>query len=443
MSTFIGQLVGFAVILFVLWKYVVPPVRKLMATQQDAVRTQLADSATASKRLADADSAHTKALQEAKSEAARITEEARADSVKIAEQLRAQADVEVERIKVQGAAQVQLLRGQLIRELRQSLGTESVHRAGELVREHVSDPAAQSATVDRFLDDLDAMAPSEAVIEDAATAKLRSASRASLATLVETFDGVVGNPDPDGLSSLADELASVAKLLADEPTLNKHLAGSTDDPAPKVTLVDSLLSDKVGAPTLEVLKSAVSQRWSDESDLVDSIEHVARLALLVRAERDGDVADVEDDLFRFGRILDAQPELATLLSDSGTPAAGRIALLDNVLDGKANATAKALLDQTVELLRDEPADEAVTDLAELAVARRGEVVAHVTSAAELSDEQRNRLTEVLTRIYGRPVSVQLNIDPALLGGLSIEVGDEVIDGSISSRLADAQTRLPD
>ena len=73
----------------------------------------------------------------------------------------------------------------------------------------------------------------------------------------------------------------------------------------------------------------------------------------------------------------------------------------------------------------------------------GEVVAHVSAAAELSDAQRTRLTEVLGRIYGRPASLQLHIDPELLGGLTIAVGDEVIDGSLASRLASAENQLPD
>ena len=107
-----------------------------------------------------------------------MIDEARHDAEKIAEQLRAQADAELERIKTQGGQQVQLLRQQLIRELRQSLGAESVHRAARLVRDFVSDPAEQSATVDRFLDELDEMAPSSTVFDDAATAKLRAASRA-------------------------------------------------------------------------------------------------------------------------------------------------------------------------------------------------------------------------------------------------------------------------
>ena len=70
-------------------------------------------------------------------------------------------------------------------------------------------------------------------------------------------------------------------------------------------------------------------------------------------------------------------------------------------------------------------------------------MAHVTAAADLSDAQHARLTDVLTRIYGHPVAVQLHVDPDLLGGLSIAVGDEVIDGSIASRLAAAESQLPD
>src|SRR3981189_2368652 len=171
MSTFIGQLVGFAVIVFIVWRYVVPPVRRMMTNQQENVRKQLADSAEAKKRLAQAEKAHEKALGQAKAEAKQVIEEARVDAERIVEQLHAQADAEVERIKVQGAQQVQLLRAQLVRQLRQDLGTESVRRARELVNAHVLDPDSQSATVDRFIDELDAMAPSEAAVADGARAR--------------------------------------------------------------------------------------------------------------------------------------------------------------------------------------------------------------------------------------------------------------------------------
>jgi ATP synthase F0 subunit b/ATP synthase F1 delta subunit len=445
MSTFIGQLIGFAVIVYIAWRYVIPPVRRLMTNQQDNVRKQLEDSAEAKKRLAQAEKAHEKALEQAKAEAKQVIEEARVDAGRIVEQLHAQADAEVERIKVQGAQHVQLLRAQLLRQLRQDLGTESVRRAGELVNEHVSDPDAQSATVDRFIDELDAMAPSEAVIGDRVTARLRPASRDSLAALVATFDEVTADLGPDQLSSVADDLASVAKLLVRESVLTRHLADPADDPSAKLNLLETLLEGKVGDTALEVLKAAVSGRWSSDANLVDAVEYAARLALLVRAEREDVAGDVEEQLFRFGRILDAQPQLVTLLGDYSAPAEGRVKLLRDVLDSGSgvNTTTVQLLSQTVELLRGERADEAVRDLAEIAVARRGEVVAHVSAAADLSDAQRARLTDVLTRIYGHPVSVQLHINSELLGGLNIAVGDEVIDGTLSAKLAAAETKLPD
>src|ERR1700752_1017922 len=216
MAIFIGQLVGFALIVFLVWRYVIPPVRRMMVNQQETVRKQLEDSAEAKKRLAEAEKAHEKAVEQARAEAKQGTEEAGVDAKRIVEQLHAQADAEVERIKVQGAQQIQLLRAQLIRPLRQDLGAESVGRSGEWVRDHVSDPDSQSATVDRFIDELDAMAPSEAVIADRATARLRAASRESLAVLVTTFDEVTADLGPRQLSSVADDLASVAKLLARE-----------------------------------------------------------------------------------------------------------------------------------------------------------------------------------------------------------------------------------
>ena len=444
MSTFIGQLIGFAVIVFVVWRYVVPPVKSLMHKQQEAVRAALAESEEAARKLAEADAMHAKAVKEAEAEAAKVTDEARQDSERIASQLQEQAGVEAERVKAQGAQQVQLMRQQLIRQLRLGLGQESVQKADELVRAHVSDPEAQSATVDRFLDELDSMAPSSAAIETGAYVRLRAASRAARVALTHTFDEVAGDLDADGLTKLSEELAQVVTLLVTEPTLTRHLTEHNDDAEAKKALVDRLFTGKLDEKTVTLLQTAAAQRWSAEADLIDGIEHLARLALLKRAELEDQVDDVEEQLFRFGRVLDGQPRLTALLSDYTTPIEGRTALLDKVIDGSGvDGIAAALLSQTIGHLRGERADEAVVDLAELAVARRGELVAHVTAAADLSDDQRNRLVELLSRIYGHPVSIQLNVDPEVLGGLSITVGDEVIDGSIATRLAAAQTQLPD
>ncbi|VBA60466.1 F0F1 ATP synthase subunit B/delta [Mycobacterium attenuatum] len=446
MSTFIGQLVGFAAIVFLVWRYVVPPVRRLMTARQQTVRQQLADSAAAADRLTESTTAHSKAVEAATAEAERVVEEAKTDATRITEQMRSQAEVEADRIKFQGARQVELLRTQLTRQLRLELGHESVRQAGELVRNYVADSAQQSATVDRFLDELDAMAPAAAEVEYPVAAKMRSASRRALQSLVDKFGTLAKGLDNEGLSNLADDLVSVAKLLDREIVVTRYLTVPAEDAGPRVRLLERLVSGKVGDAALDVLRAAVTERWSANSDLIDAIEHVSRQALLEVADREGQVDEVEDLLFRFSRILDAQPRLAILLGDYVVPAEGRIRLLRNVLDRSGSAVnpiAASLLAQTVELLRGQSAEDAVLLLAEVAVARRGEVVAQVSAAAELTAAQRARVTEVLSRIYGHPVTVQLQIDPELLGGLSIAVGDEVIDGTLSSRLAAAKAQLPD
>ena len=442
MSTFIGQLVGFVVLIAIIYKFMVPPVRRLMANQKQAVRDQLDESAKAARRLAEADQHHAQRVAEGKADARRVVEEARADSVRIAEALRSQADVEADRIKVQGGQQVSLLRAQLIRQLRGELGSESVARAGERIRAYVADPAARAGTVDRFLDELESMAPA-AFAAEIGPSDLRSASRDAQAAVVARFDSVAGSLGADQLSTLSDDLASVARLLLREPILARHLAEASGQTDAKKALLQQLIGGKVGAAALDLLDAAVSIRWSTTADFVDSVEHLARLSLMVRAERENQAEEVAEQLFRFSRVLESQPQLNTLLSDFSAPADGRVSLLRSVLGSGAGDTAGALLAQTVELLRGQRADDAVAQLAELAITRRGELVAEVSAAADLTESQRTRLTAVLARIYHHPVSIQLNVDPALLGGLAVTVGDEVIDGTLSARLTAAENKLPD
>jgi len=446
MSTFIGQLIGFAAIVWLIWRYVVPPVRNMMTARQDTVRQQLKDSEKAAERLTESTAAHSKAVEAAKSDAARVVDEAKVDAERITEQLQAQAEIEAARIKTQGARQAELLRAQLSRQLRLELGHESVRQAEELVRNYIADADQQSATVDRFLDELDAMAPAAADVKYPLMAKMRSASRRALKSVTDRFDTIAKDLDNPELEKLSGELVSVAKMLDGEIVVTRYLTLPSEDAAPRVRLLERLLSGKVGDPTLELLRAAVSERWSANSDLIDAVEHVSRQALLEVAAREDRVDEVEDQLFRFARILEAQPRLSVLLGEYGAPAEGRVGLLRNVLksaSGRSNRITNSLLAQTIELLRGQSADEAVMFLAEAAVARRNEVVAQVSAAAEPSDAQRTRVTEVLSRIYGHPVAVQLQIDAALLGGLLISVGDEVIDGTLSSRLTAAEAQLPD
>lgn len=281
---------------------------------------------------------------------------------------------------------------------------------------------------------------------------MHAASRESLLLAEDKFKELALGMDSAGLSAFADELASLTRLLGREVGLRKHLAersgasaatgNDAEDSASKHAVIDSLFGGKVGAPTLELLKVTASQRWSVSRDLAEALDRFARLAVLIDAERAGQIEEVEDELFRFGRTLDANPQLASLLADANTPVEGRIGLLDRVIGGKAGARTVRLLDQVVRRPQSTHFAAIVAELAELAAARRGESVAHVTAAAPLSGDQASRLATVLSRIYGRTISVQIDIDPEVLGGLQIAVGDEVIDGTIASRLAAAASQLP-
>ncbi|MBN9109960.1 MAG: F0F1 ATP synthase subunit delta [Pseudonocardia sp.] len=271
---------------------------------------------------------------------------------------------------------------------------------------------------------------------------LQSASREALTEAVRRLDTHVDASAGADLAVLGDDLFGVQHLLESEPTLRRHLADPSVPVESRTELARRLFSGKIGATALDVVTDLVASRWSRSIDLVEALEALARRAVLGVAEKDGSLDEVEDQLFRFGRVLDREPELAGLLVDRATPADKRAGLLANVLRGKASAVTVTLLEQAVRSRRALALDLVAGRLAELAAARRDRYVAHVRSAVALTEQQEQRLTESLGRLYGRPISLQVELDPDLLGGLVVRVGGELIDGSVAGRLASARRALP-
>jgi F-type H+-transporting ATPase subunit delta len=271
---------------------------------------------------------------------------------------------------------------------------------------------------------------------------LQAASRESLADLDARLNVFVGQVTAGDLEVLGDELFAVTRLLDREVGLRRHLADPSVPEASRVGLVERVLGTKISRPTVEAVSAAVAARWSRSVDLVDALEHLARNAVLASAEKTGRLDEVEDELFRFGRILDREPELAGLLADTGAPEAGRAALLDRLLTGKVSAVTASLLRQSVRLPRGRHLDEVAEELAELAATRRQRSIARVTTPVALTAAQEQRLVDSLSRLYDRPISLQVELDERLLGGLVVQVGDEVIDGSVAGRLEAARRHLP-
>jgi F-type H+-transporting ATPase subunit delta len=271
---------------------------------------------------------------------------------------------------------------------------------------------------------------------------LQAASRESMASAQTRLDAYADSAQAADLQRLGDELFAVMRLLVEQRSLRRLLADPSSPEEARTGLLERLLGAQVGAPTQDVTKGLVGARWSRPGDLVTAFESVARQALLAVAEKDGSLDNVEDELFRFGRLVDREPQLGSLLADPATPADGRVALLDRLTDGKVSPVTAALLRHSVRLPRDRHLDVVSEELAELAAARRDRSVARVTTPVALSADQEQKLTDSLTRLYGRRMSLQIELDPSLLGGLVVQVGGEVIDGSVASKLAAARRSLP-
>ena len=231
------------------------------------------------------------------------------------------------------------------------------------------------------------------------------------------------------------ELFAVVETLDAQRTLRTALADSSVEGVRRSDLAGEVFSGQVSSATATIVKAAAGESWSTARDLLNSLVELGREALL-RAAADQDQLDtVEDELFRLGRIVAANPQLEQALSDRSKPAQAKRELLGRLLYGKVTAVTEALAVQAVTRPRKAAPADVLNGLADLAAEQRDRAVAHVRSAAPLSDSQLEKLTATLTRTYGKQVTVHVEVDTELLSGLVVRIGDEVIDGSGAGRLA--------
>jgi F-type H+-transporting ATPase subunit delta len=271
---------------------------------------------------------------------------------------------------------------------------------------------------------------------------LAATSRESLGEVAQRFETRLGPLAAGDRQKLGEELYAVTRLLVAERTLRRAFSDPATSAEQRSRLAGNVLSGKVTPATLESVGDLVAARWSGPADLVEATESLARTALLAAAEKQRALDDVEDQLFRFGRILEREPQLTALLSDEDVSADDRVRLLDSVLGTKVYPVTAALLRDLVRTPRARHLDVAAEELSELAAARRNRSVAYVRTAVALSEAQERQLAASLTRLYGRDIALQVELDESLLGGMVIRVGDEVIDGSVSGKLAAARRSIP-
>jgi F-type H+-transporting ATPase subunit delta len=239
---------------------------------------------------------------------------------------------------------------------------------------------------------------------------------------------------------LGDELFAVARLLDSNGTLRRALTDPSRPAEAKTSMTEQLLGDKVSAAAIAVVSAAVSGRWSSTRDLPDALDDLSVRADVRYADQHGGLDDLEDELFRLERVVGAERQLADRLGDRTIPLDRRQELIHGLLDGRASETTIRLAERAV-TGRGRGFTGALSAYQTAAAEHRNASIATVRAATDLTEEERTRLADALSRQYGRSIQVNVIVDPAVIGGIRVDIGDEVIDGTVASKLSDARRRI--
>jgi len=242
-------------------------------------------------------------------------------------------------------------------------------------------------------------------------------------------------------ATVGDELFAVLHLLDSEPGLRRALADPSKPADEKGAIVVALLHGKVTPATEELAAATVRAPWAGPADMTDALEQLAVEAFAIAAEESGQLDDLEDELFRFNRVVASEPELRAALTEPALPPQGKQGLINALLASKVTPVTLRLITEMSLHPRGRPLVVSLDMCTRIAAERRQRLIAVVRTATDLSAEQRRRLADALAGIYGHEVYVNIVIDPEVMGGMTIQVGDELIDASVASRLAAVRRKL--
>jgi F-type H+-transporting ATPase subunit delta len=242
-------------------------------------------------------------------------------------------------------------------------------------------------------------------------------------------------------AALAEDLFGIVGAIDGSAALRRALGDPSREGAAKAGLVERLFTGKIGTPALDLLKAVVEQRWSEERDLSDTIEELAVGAVMAGAENGGRADQVEDELFRFERVVAGAPALRDALTDRRATTAAKAQVVQTLLEGKTAPETLRLARQAVTAPRGRRFDRVMDTYQAIAETRREQLAAIVTSAIDLDETQRSRLIAALRSHYNKAVHLNVVVDPAVIGGIRVQIGDDVVDGTILRRLEGVRRQL--
>lgn len=262
-----------------------------------------------------------------------------------------------------------------------------------------------------------------------------SATTQALAATSEALGHTLGQNAAASLE-VAGELFAAARTIAGSSALQSALVDAAAPTASRTALVDAVFG-AFGATTRELLHVTVSQRWSTPGDLVSGVEQLGIRA----ASASDDTIDVSGELFGLGRVIAQNPELELALGSRLADSSAKAALIDTVMGGAVSAPTALIVTSLVRESRGRRIRQLLAEAARVVSAQRGQTVATVATAVALTDAQCSALQASLGARYNTRVTIHAVVDPEVIGGLRVQIGDDVIDSSISQRLAELRQRL--
>jgi F-type H+-transporting ATPase subunit delta len=270
---------------------------------------------------------------------------------------------------------------------------------------------------------------------------LGGSSRASVITLRKSLADNVSKQSAAEASQFSTDLFTVLTVLSSSVGLRRALTDNSRDTASKTQLITDLFGKNIGDATKALVTQAAGLRWSNPSEIADAIENLAVESASAAANKSNELEQLENQLFDFAQVLIANPDFRQALNTTADSDEGKVSLVESVVNGKYAASTINLLKKVVLLRRGRNIDATLATYAHYVSNSRNRLVAHIKTAVELSPTQKSSLIAALTKQMGREVHVNIEIDPKVLGGISIRYADDVIDGTVVNRLAEASRAL--
>lgn len=260
-------------------------------------------------------------------------------------------------------------------------------------------------------------------------------TRDAVATSLDTTVGAVATD-----STTAVEVFSVVDLLDAQPMLRRSLSDPSATDTARAQLAARLLDGRVSGTALQVVTAVVKAPWSSSRALVSGLDRQGVRIALRAAVDAGHLEQVERDLFAVARVVESNPKLGATLRGFAYPLAGRRELVSRLIAGKIDPIAEQLALRAVNA-RHRTFQLTIESYLSMAALMTGRTIARVTVARAMDEEQTTRLRTALEAQVKGPVTLQIDIDPSVLGGINVAIDDDVYESTVAARLEDARRQL--